>query len=212
MEKVNQKKYFNKQLCENLRQLMSESRVSLRKLYNNTGVPVTTIQRMRDDFNGNPTISSLKPIADFFSITVNQLIGDEPLAADKVTGGYKENKRGWVNVPIISWEESIYWQKSHNLNAKNRFIQTDIGLSEYAYALEVEEEGWINLAVGTLLIIDPTLSYKHRDFIIVYKENEKRYPGFQVDKHPTGKCLPCCFKTWNTEEQLNKDNIIIGKT
>ena len=36
-----------------------------------------------------------------------------------------------------------------------------------------------------------------------YKENEKRYPGFQVDKHPTGKCLPCCFKTWNTEEQLN---------
>ena len=36
-----------------------------------------------------------------------------------------------------------------------------------------------------------------------YNKTDKRYPGFQVDKHPTGQCLPCCFKTWNTEEQLN---------
>jgi hypothetical protein len=26
----------------------------------------------------------------------------------------------------------------------------------------------------------------------------KRYPGFQVDKHPQGFCLPCCFEKYNT--------------
>ena len=32
-----------------------------------------------------------------------------------------------------------------------------------------------------------------------YKEGEnKRYPGFQVDKHPKGYCLPCCFDKYNT--------------
>jgi hypothetical protein len=32
-----------------------------------------------------------------------------------------------------------------------------------------------------------------------YGEKEKRYPGFQTDKHPDGYCLPCCFAKYNTE-------------
>jgi len=32
-----------------------------------------------------------------------------------------------------------------------------------------------------------------------YKEGDnKRYPGFQTDKHPKGYCLPCCFDKYNT--------------
>jgi len=33
------------------------------------------------------------------------------------------------------------------------------------------------------------------------KEN-KRYPGFQTDKHPDGFCLPCCFDKYNTEGRI----------
>ena len=35
-----------------------------------------------------------------------------------------------------------------------------------------------------------------------YGENEKRYPGFQTDKHPDGYCLPCCFDKYNTEGRI----------
>jgi hypothetical protein len=28
----------------------------------------------------------------------------------------------------------------------------------------------------------------------------KHYPGFHADSTPNGKCLPCCFKNWNTEK------------
>jgi hypothetical protein len=31
----------------------------------------------------------------------------------------------------------------------------------------------------------------------------KRYPNFQVDKHPDGHCLPCCFDKWKTEARIN---------
>ena len=31
----------------------------------------------------------------------------------------------------------------------------------------------------------------------------KRYPGFQVDKHPKGYCLPCCFDKYLTEGRIN---------
>ena len=34
--------------------------------------------------------------------------------------------------------------------------------------------------------------------------NYKHYPGFQVDKHPNGYCLPCCFNSWNTPKQLER--------
>ena len=31
----------------------------------------------------------------------------------------------------------------------------------------------------------------------------KRYPGFQLDKHPQGYCLPCCFDKYNTIGRLD---------
>ena len=45
--------------------------------------------------------------------------------------------------------------------------------------------------------------YYTYEFYTPSKQNEKRYPGFQVDSHPKGYCLPCCFKSWNTTQQLN---------
>ena len=37
-------------------------------------------------------------------------------------------------------------------------------------------------------------------------KNEKRYPGFQTDKHPKGFCLPCCFDKYNTEGRIKANN------
>ena len=43
------------------------------------------------------------------------------------------------------------------------------------------------------------------------KPNYKHYPGFQDNSHPQGFCLPCCFKTWNTKEQIHRRNKCSGK-
>ena len=37
------------------------------------------------------------------------------------------------------------------------------------------------------------------------KPNFKRYPGFQVGKHPQGYCLPCCFEKYNTIGRLDAE-------
>jgi hypothetical protein len=34
----------------------------------------------------------------------------------------------------------------------------------------------------------------------------KRFPGFQVDKHPQGFCLPCCFDKYNTIGRIDAKN------
>ena len=40
------------------------------------------------------------------------------------------------------------------------------------------------------------------DFYHSKKDDYKRYPGFQVDKHPDGYCLPCCFDKYNTQGRI----------
>jgi len=47
-----------------------------------------------------------------------------------------------------------------------------------------------------------------------YAEDEnKRYPGFQTDKHPDGYCLPCCFDKYNTEGRIKaKEKCSEGET
>jgi len=41
--------------------------------------------------------------------------------------------------------------------------------------------------------------------------NYKRYPGFQVDKHPKGYCLPCCFDKYLTPSRVTANNKCTGK-
>jgi hypothetical protein len=45
-----------------------------------------------------------------------------------------------------------------------------------------------------------------------YGENDnKRYPGFQTDKHPDGYCLPCCFDKYNTEGRIKAKQYCYGE-
>jgi SOS-response transcriptional repressor LexA len=174
MTQYTSSKHVNPSLRDNLNHLMKEAHITMSQLHRNTDVPIPTIQRMRNDYDANPTISSLKPIADFFNITVSQLIGDEPLPHRLIVGGYRENRQQWITIPLISWEEAITWPKATGGKKDRRTISTDIELSKQAYALQVEEENWINLAPETLLIIEPKLDYKHRDFVVVYKKGDNQ--------------------------------------
>lgn len=43
-----------------------------------------------------------------------------------------------------------------------------------------------------------------------YQEDFKQYPGFVVDRHPDGYCIPCCFAKWNTTEAIKKRALCSG--
>ena len=43
------------------------------------------------------------------------------------------------------------------------------------------------------------------------KPDFKRYPNFQIDKHPDGYCLPCCFDKWNTPKTIAAKNKCYNK-
>lgn len=158
-------------LSDNLNLLMAETRINAEELARRIGLPASTIKKIRNRYNPNPTLTTLLPIAKFFALTLGQLVGDEPLPTSSIKGVYRQNIDTLQQIPLLSWEESIIWPSTSN--QPHQCISTEHRYSNNAFALLVEEDGWENLSKGTALLIDPTLQPEHRDFGIILKEGQK---------------------------------------
>lgn len=157
-------------LNRKLSKLMEENHISLTVLHHNTGIPLPTLKRLQTDPQANPTIANLLPIANFFRISINQLLDDQSI---KGHSGYITDQKNWIKVPIISWEESIHWPYAMTTEQTN-FILTDIDCGEKSFALRVENNDWIGFMQGSLLIINPDLKPEDKDYVIVYKKGQKQ--------------------------------------
>lgn len=157
-------------LRQNLNLLMDETRLNAEELSRRIGIPASTIKKIRSNKDANPTLSTLTPIAQYFSLTISQLVGDEPFSTNRIKGEYKPTKEHMTQIPIISWTESIHWPNIQKIPTS--IITTEHKYSKTAYALFVEEDDWENLAKGTALLIDPLIKPDHRDYILVHKNGQ----------------------------------------
>lgn len=159
-------------LSDNLNQLMAEIHISSDELARQTGLPASTIKKIRNRFNLNPTLATLMPLAQFFSLTLGQLVGEEPLPIVRLKSSPPKTLNTLHHIPQLSWAEAILWPTSDI--RPDVMLATEFKHSEHAFALSVEEDGLENLSKGTLLLIDPALTAEHRDFIIVHKEGQQQ--------------------------------------
>lgn len=157
-------------LSRNLDLLMTEARLNAEELSRRINLPASTIKKIRNNADANPTLSTLLPLADYFSLTISQLVGDETFPRSRMKGSYRINPDREQRIPLISWQDALIWP---NMNKQPKFtIKSEHKYSKNAYALRVEEEDWENLAKDTILLIDPALKVEHRDFIIVSKNKK----------------------------------------
>lgn len=70
-------------LSANLKVLMSLSKINASELARRTGIAQPIIHRLSTGQNTNPKLATIKPIARYFSVTVSQLIGEDPLPNEK---------------------------------------------------------------------------------------------------------------------------------
>jgi len=157
-------------LCDNLNLLMEEAHISADELGRRTGLPSSTIKKIRNRYNPNPTLTTLQPLAKFFSITLGQLVGNEPLSNIQIKGAYKENTEIVRHIPILSWVEAITWPNTYD--QYHNTVSSEYEYDRYAFSLIVEEDHWQNLIKGTALLVDPSIKASHRDFVIMYKQGQ----------------------------------------
>src|SRR5437762_397761 len=100
------KKYL--QLAGVLKRLLFERDMKPIDLAREVNMPPPTIHRLVTGKSTRPYKSSLKPIADFFSVTVDQLTGEQSTANSLVT--MQENafqSKMFLNVLLIPWDKLL---------------------------------------------------------------------------------------------------------
>lgn len=145
-------------LSDTLNVLMAKARINSSELARATGLPATTIKRIRNNEQCNPTISTLAPIAAHFSISMSELLG-----------GGKAALQGTHTLPLLSWTEAPLID-TLALKAEQARVATELSLSKNSYALPIQSDELHPFSPGGIIIIDRERTAKTLDYVIVAKQ------------------------------------------
>lgn len=110
----------------------------------------------------------LKPFADFFCISVEELQGIKATCPNRIPGTYQPTYLKKYSVPIVDSEFDINSYLQLDEVAKKAFPQviTTVKVSENAFALVVGDNTISpRFPQGTILIFDPTVIPKNGDLV-----------------------------------------------
>ena len=88
-------------LSDTLSRLMARDQTNQSELAKDCNLPVNTVQRLCSGETTDPRLSTLRPLANHFGISISQLVGDYP------TPGVSKNYRGELHVPYPKNHETV---------------------------------------------------------------------------------------------------------
>jgi SOS-response transcriptional repressor LexA len=202
-------------LSQVLLKLMKEVGVSEAKLARKTDIPQPTLHRILSGSTKSPRGSSLAPLANFFSVTINQLMGADELPTDRVAGTHNSRIYGWTPVPLISWTEANKWQQFEKVLRSHKWgewVSTDLSVSGKTFAMTVQGDAMAPTFIeGTTLIIDPEATINNRDFVIIKSDTSKSASFRQLLTDGDDKYLKSINDEFRTIQADNDKTTIIGK-
>ena len=167
-------------LSENLRSLMWEFRISESELARRVGVSQPVIHRIAKGLTLNPNVDTLRPIVKYFSITLDQLLGDEALPIESLRSGSYPRRKHWAALPLLTWRQAVFWdQLSANFNPLQR-LNTETDVSDNAFGLKVEDDQYAPVFTkDTYLVIDPNVDPTPDDYLLVLIKSQDEINIFQ---------------------------------
>lgn len=189
----------NRSMSTILKGLMAELGINESELARRTGIGQPVVHRICSGETDNPKVATLSPIANFFAISISQLIGDEPLPMDRIPGTFNPDAQGWRQIPLLDWEQILVWPNLNKKSGPLPTVSTDMELSQHAYAVAVRDTTMEpRFPEGTVLLIDPDLKPNNLDFSIIHVDGHD-LPNFKqvlIDgEHTILKPLNPDFKT-----------------
>lgn len=171
-----------KKLSENLKRLIAEYNLNTAELARATGLLQPVMHRMVAGHTDNPRIDTLLPISRYFKITVNQLVGDEPLPLLLISDTQasrkkqKEETPSYSSVPLLkNWDEIEKFIAAPTDYVTDDWVNIDSTIHRSSmYSVKIKDSTMLpRFLENTLLIVDGDLDPQNGDFVIIaLKENE----------------------------------------
>jgi len=199
-------------LSINLNQLMKARHVTISQISQDLDIPTMTIRRLLSGETEDPRISTIKMVADYFKISVIDLIEGDPKNFLNALNRTKPHL-----VPILNWETAekimtineldlINWKEWQPISLNEQY---DIGKN--VFALESKPFMYPRFPQGTVFIIDPDTSASDGDIVLVKikKNNELTLRELMVDS-PEWKLHPIVPGSSNAIQYNAREYEIIG--
>ena len=167
-----------------LRRLLYQKNMKVIDLARATNVPQPTLQRIvTGGFSRKPQLASLEPLAKYFSITIDQLLGKEPIQWLEQTQEKELKEMGIRRVPLLDWSEVISWINTKNQkflpDKPDQKLLTESPVSQEAFALSINDASMEPLfPIGCKVIFDPNKELRDRSYVLV-KLTQKNEPIFR---------------------------------
>ncbi len=151
----------NTKIAQILNRLMLDKKIRVAELARRINLPQPTLHRIATGICEHPHLSSLAPIAQFFSINIDQLKGHEPIP--------------WLDraarVPLLTWDDVLHWPDKKN-TPHNEFVLTDAVIGKTGFALKVKDASMDPVfPKNTVLIADLEKEAKDRSYVIAKLAN-----------------------------------------
>lgn len=198
-------------LCEIIRVLMQERRLDDMSLSEATGVALTSLSRMKNDPSANPTIASLQPVADYFGLTISQLIGETSLNKAYTVKPQKNQRMTIKQVPVIAWDLITPFLEGE-LTDFSQWVPTSHSLGDQVFALTVPSPNWGKLFVqGACVIFDKGAQAQDNDYALIYSAATKQHFVKQVIVEGAELYLKSLNTEINVTQPMKADESIQAK-
>lgn len=133
--------------------LLKKANINESELARQTKLPQTTISRLILGETADPRISTLIPLAKFFNVSLEQILGEEALNLPQKPGPSA------FNIPLLTWEQVFPWSKKQAFETKKplRWISTERELGENSFAILAKSFMEPQFKRNSLLIVDSSL-------------------------------------------------------
>lgn len=144
-----------------LQALMQEKNIHTTELARRTNLKQPTVQRIVSGTYEHPHNKTLKPIADFFGLTIDQLTGLKPIS------WLTDNNSELQRIPIITPTEAINFSFENNFSAHPHII-IEKNIGKKLYAMQMPDSSMEPLfPEDALLIFDAEKTPKDRCYILI---------------------------------------------
>lgn len=152
---------MNNILGKNLKRLLLEARISENELARRTGVAQQVINRILSGENSNPKILTLSPLANYFMVSISELIGEGSISSLKGQGDI-------IEVPLIEFEKlaTISLPELMSNCTTHLLIEADKKSRMFA-TKQVDNLMEPKFSEGSLLIFDIDKESVSGDFILL---------------------------------------------
>lgn len=158
-----------------VKKLIQQNKLTTEEVARQTKLSLSSLNRLMTGGNNDPRLSTLTPLASFFNVSIDELVGRKPLK-NHTQQEHDLEEQGAVHVPLIHWEQVTKIDdmiQNMDFNNWDYWAVAICEVSTRAYALKINNTSLpLPFSKGATIIVDPETKPADGDHVIlIYESN-----------------------------------------